>query len=329
MNLRVLAASTVALLAVHVFGSPVPVGKPEREDAHFPLAIVASVLEPVPLVLDTAGAALMAAALETARVGVMVADIHASSEIDPAAVGLQRPAPLPPEHRRVQDYIDVTIARLDRRVGQAMKWIDGAGRRLLALKYYLRRQGQIPQRWSWTLRQTARYRGTAEYHQAMMEVAKVKAKFAELNPGYALQVNTQVRMLEEQIAIWNTTPSVTAAGSVLLEQCMGLLADTAFAGVAGGDDLARFQELLENHKVAYVPTVAVPGLSEHGQLRAFDFIILQGDQIIATTESSSITAVWDNSGWTAKLKDAVTAASNRFEGPLASPREPWHYSYRP
>lgn len=329
MNVRALAASTVVLLAVHVFGSPQPVGEPEQQGVGFPLVIVPSVLAPVSLTLDTAGTALMAAALETARVGMTVADMHATSEIDPAAVGLQQPAPLPPEHRRVQDYIDVTAARLDRRVGQAMRWIDGAGRRLLALKYYLRRRSQIPQRWSWTVKQSARYRGTAEYRQAMMEVAKVKAKFAELNPGYALQVNTQVRMLEEQIAIWNATPSVGAAGAVLLNECMSLLADTTFTGAVSGDNLTRFQSLLENHKVAYVPTVAVPGLSEHGQLRAFDFVILQGEQIVAGTASSSIAAVWDNSGWTEKLQDAVTLVSDRFDGPLASPREPWHYSYRP
>jgi hypothetical protein len=38
---------------------------------------------------------------------------------------------------------------------------------------------------------------------------------------------------------------------------------------------------------------------------------------------------WDSEGWTEKVRAAVTRASMKFTGPLASPREPWHYDYRP
>ena len=40
-------------------------------------------------------------------------------------------------------------------------------------------------------------------------------------------------------------------------------------------------------------------------------------------------AEWDEAGWAAKLDAAVRAAGQRFVGPLASPREPWHYTYSP
>jgi hypothetical protein len=74
------------------------------------------------------------------------------------------------------------------------------------------------------------------------------------------------------------------------------------------------------------PTLAVPGLSPHGQSRAFDFQVMRGSQLIAGPSSPSS---WDESGWTSKLQEAVRRASTKFSGPLASPREPWHYDYRP
>jgi hypothetical protein len=56
---------------------------------------------------------------------------------------------------------------------------------------------------------------------------------------------------------------------------------------------------------------------------------MRGSQLIAGPDSSSIGPVWDGQGWTKKLSTAVFAASNKFKGPLANPREPWHYDYVP
>ena len=330
VNIRLLVVSTAVLFTAQTFGFPLPVGMTGHgvDTVIFPVRIVARNLVPPVEVHDAASQALLAAAAETARLDLVLAGIDAGTDAMPQAAALRRPAPVPAAHRVVQDYIDMTAARLDGRIREAMKWIDGADRRLLALKYYLRRNDQVDQYWAWTPQQIIRYRKTAEYRAAMADVAKVKVRFAELNPGYTLQVNTEVRMLEDQIAVWNGAPSVAASGRALLQQCMNLLDDSAFAGAPDVGDVAAFRSFLEGRAVIQVPTAAVPGFSEHGQLRAFDFVIRQGDQIVAGTDASSVRDAWDRPGWTEKLKEAVTQASSRFVGPLAAPREPWHYSYR-
>jgi hypothetical protein len=80
---------------------------------------------------------------------------------------------------------------------------------------------------------------------------------------------------------------------------------------------------------ATLPTLAAPGLSLHGQLRAFDFQIQRGDQTIAGPDSTTIRGVWAAQGWTERLATAVRSASTRLQGPLRTPDEPWHYVYSP
>jgi hypothetical protein len=98
-------------------------------------------------------------------------------------------------------------------------------------------------------------------------------------------------------------------------------------------DPERARPALEAFLVAQrpepTPTVAAPGLSPHGQMRAVDFQVHQGDRIVAGPTTATMTADWDAAGWAARLDAAVRAASNRFVGPLASPREPWHYTFSP
>jgi len=95
----------------------------------------------------------------------------------------------------------------------------------------------------------------------------------------------------------------------------------------------RARQALESFLLAYhpdpPPTVAAPGLSPHGQMRAVDFQVHQGDRIIAGPRTATIDADWDAAGWSSKLDAAVRAASSRFIGPLATPREPWHYTFAP
>ncbi len=252
---------------------------------------------------------------------------HTERLLYPPSIALKRPGPVPPEHQEVQLYIDAATSRLDRRVRDAMRWIDGADRRVLALKYYIARHARIGSSWTWTLPQIVRFKKSAEYHAAIAEVEKVRATFATLNPGYTLQVNTEVRTVEEQIAIWNDTPSIHASGSRLLDECLELVEDSTFDAMPEDARVERFQSFLASSRVVVVPTVAVPGFSQHGQLRAFDFAVRQGDDIVAGTDAASIRAVWDNAGWTKKLAEAIRQSSNKFSGPLASPREPWHYTY--
>ncbi len=226
-------------------------------------------------------------------------------------------------------YIEGASKKLDPRVLGALAKVDGTTRRLLALRMYLRSQNTLISRWSWSAAEIQAYRQSTEYKNAIAEVEKVRKKFAELNPGYSLHVNTEVRSLEAQIKNWNETKSVQAAGDELLASALREISDRAYKEVPVRPSLLRFERFLMNHKVVPVPTVAVPGLSPHGQLRAFDFQIQQGDKLIAGTDAALIKDVWDGQGWTQKLRTAVMAASRKFTGPLSSPREPWHYTYTP
>jgi hypothetical protein len=122
---------------------------------------------------------------------------------------------------------------------------------------------------------------------------------------------------------------VTQAADALFAAVEKELASPGYKAQPDEAGLRKFQNFLSNQNLEVAPTVATPGLSQHGQLRAFDFKITQNGQIIATTDSSTVETVWDAQGWTRKLNAAVTSASRKFAGPLASPREPWHYTYIP
>ena len=95
---------------------------------------------------------------------------------------------------------------------------------------------------------------------------------------------------------------------------------------ASAAEVRRFEGFLRGAGTRSTPTLAVPGLSPHGQARAFDFQVMRGGRLIAGPSSPS---AWDAAGWTAKLQEAVARAGAKFKGPLASPREPWHYDYLP
>ena len=78
-----------------------------------------------------------------------------------------------------------------------------------------------------------------------------------------------------------------------------------------------------------VPTLAAPGLSPHGRMRAVDFQVESSRRIVAGTDSTAIASEWIAAGWKARLQAAIVAADVGFHGPLAMPDEPWHYDFRP
>lgn len=226
-------------------------------------------------------------------------------------------------------YVEALAAEQDPRVADALGRIDGTGRRLLALRSYVRSRAHLADRWSWTSEQIAAYEGTQEHGELLQEIERVRAAFVHENPGFELWVNPQVRSLDIQLEHWNTNESVAAAAANLLAAANEVIALPAFPAAQP----ARATRALESFLAAYVPeptpTIAAPGLSPHGQMRAIDFQVHQGESIVAGPRTSTIDMEWDASGWSAKLDAAVRAASQRFVGPLASPREPWHYTYSP
>lgn len=229
----------------------------------------------------------------------------------------------------LDEHLAQLAALQDPRVTEALARIDGTGRRLLALRSYLRSRDHLAERWSWTQEQIQAYEGSAEHQHLQAEIERVREAFTRDNPGFELWVNPQVRSLDRQLESWNGNESVSAAAAKLLEDALEFVGRAEFAAAQAERARHAFESFLLAYRPAPTPTVAAPGLSPHGQMRAVDFQVHQGDRIIAGPRAATITTDWDATGWASRLDAAVRAASRRFIGPLATPREPWHYTFSP
>ena len=230
---------------------------------------------------------------------------------------------------RLAPLVAAIVSAQDPRVAAALARIDGEGRQLLALRSYLRGNARLAERWSWTAEQITAYEASPEHAELQAEVERVRAAFAQDNPGFELWVNPQVRTLDRQIESWNSNDSVAAAGQSLLASALDFVANGTFAQSDAPGQQRALERFLAEHVPVPTPTVAAPGLSPHGQMRAIDFQVHRDGQVVAGTRTATMAQDWDDAGWTRKLENAVRAASQRFVGPLASPREPWHYTYSP
>ena len=196
--------------------------------------------------------------------------------------------------------------------------IDGTPLQLLAMSSYLRVR-DLAGRWSWNDAEIAAYQKSQERTAALAEIGKVQARFAERNPGFRLHVNLQVRSLDQQIAKWNSNASVAAAAEQLMAEAVGH---------CDKDKPDGFVAWLRGFRPTPRANLAAPGLSAHGQGRAFDFQVYAGDRLVAGTDSRTIQERWLDDGWADRLHASISEASDRFAGPLRSPNEPWHYAYR-
>jgi hypothetical protein len=223
---------------------------------------------------------------------------------------------------QLETWVAQASAGLDPRAVAALRQIVGADRRLLALRAYLRAGASLDARWSWSQAQLAAYPSTPEGKAAAADIDAVIAAFAAANPGFTLQVNRMPRSLEVQIAHWNENSSVGATAASLVASL-----ERQFAGSPGAPDAQALRSALIAWQPQAAATLAAPGLSAHGQARAFDFQIEHQGMVIAGIDSASAHQQWDAAGWTRRLHAAVVGAGNRFTGPLASPYEPWHYAW--
>jgi hypothetical protein len=223
----------------------------------------------------------------------------------------------------VASLVAIVRPTLDVRAVAALARIDGSDRQLLAARSYLRAGSTLAARWSWTEAEVASYRSSAEYRDVLAAVEKVIAAFEAQNAGYTLYVNREVRSLDVQLARWNENTSVGATASALRAAALAAFPNPGAAKVA------QLRDFLVAWRPSPAATLAAPGLSPHGQLRAFDFQVEKDGRIVAGTTAANAATEWDAAGWTDKLRRAVAAASPRMKGPLASPREPWHYTFAP
>lgn len=212
------------------------------------------------------------------------------------------------------------------RSSEAINQIDGVDRKLLALRSYLRAGPSLDERWSWTKAEIDAFQGSPEQAALLAEVAAISEHFAARNPGYELYANTKVRSLDVQIARWNENVSV---GSAALELFTSLSDQFPGIGSNGTINRAKLERWLRSYSSEQRASLAAPGLTRHGQGHAIDFQIMKNGTFVAPADTSLVATVWAANGWADKLAESIAAAGPSFDGPLASPNEPWHYDYRP
>lgn len=211
--------------------------------------------------------------------------------------------------------------------GEALKRIPDPGRKLLALRDYVRGGPGIADRWSWTEAEIAAFEGSPEQRALLDEIEAVDEDFEAANPGYTLYVHGTVRSLDDQFASWNRNASVGACAEEIL---------AAYEAAFGEDGLEPDKidtEALADWLRGFVPAqranLAAPGLTRHGRAGAIDFQVMKDGSIHAGADSTEVETVWRAEGWDEKLKASIAAAGPSFTGPLTNPDEPWHYDYAP
>ena len=247
-------------------------------------------------------------------------------EGSPSPEASPTPPPASEAGGKFEAYVRAAAVGLPAEQREALGRVNTDAGRMLALRGYLRAGGGAASRWAWSRERIESYEKSPEYAAALAEIEKVRREFEGANPGYTLRVNTQVRSLDEQLKKWDENDSVARAGEELLQRAREELAGSSYPEPPTAADVQRFERFLRGATTRATPTLAVPGLSPHGQSRAFDFQVMRGGQLVAGPSGAG---QWDGEGWTEKVRAAVTRASTKFSGPLASPREPWHYDYRP
>lgn len=218
-------------------------------------------------------------------------------------------------------------ATLDPRAAAALRAMPDPDRRLLAARAYLRAGSSLAQRWSWSEAEAQLFNAGAGKVALEEAIARVNCAFTAANPGHELYVNPRFRSLDVQLRNWNRNGSVGRAA-----RSLGARAAVAARGMpepgtsAGAQALRRW---LMAAPVEPPASLAAPGLSPHGQMRAVDFQVRHRGRIIAPASTSAVEEQWDRAGWAARLAAAVDDAGQAFLGPLESPREPWHYDFEP
>lgn len=239
----------------------------------------------------------------------------------PAACGLAVPA----RAEGASSFDGLVMALAPPPSGEALAQIPDPGRKLLALRSYLRFGKGLADRWSWTAAEVKAFEGSAEHTALLAAIAAVNAHFKAANPGFELYVHATVRSLDEQIAKWNANESVGVGGAEILKAFTAALGQPAAEPSAA--QAAKAGAWLRAFQPGKRANLAAPGLTLHGRASAIDFQVMQNGAIHAGASEKQVESVWKAEGWDVKLKASIAAAGPAFSGPLANPDEPWHYDY--
>lgn len=228
----------------------------------------------------------------------------------------------------VRRCVETLSATLPEPARSTLNRTRGLSRQALALRSYLRAGEDLSSRWSWSEQQIREFEGSPLQQRFLLSIAAVIAQFEVENPGYSLFVNTQVRSLELQLERWSSNPRVGKVADELYRALRRELSRPASAQQSDGSGF-DCRAFLVGWRPSSAAPLAAPGLSAHGQLRAVDFQVIKGSEIVAGTSISLVARDWVKEGWADRLRRVVSSMGGDFNGPLQSPNEPWHYRYAP
>jgi hypothetical protein len=226
-------------------------------------------------------------------------------------------------NEKLQLHFNAVATTFPPKVQEALRMIGLPALQILALRRYIRKAKGLDAQWVWSHEQISSYKASPQFARVRSEIEKVKTTFEKMNPGYSLAYSP-IRDLKRQVRLWNANKTVAVAAGDLERKCLQEMAN--YPERPDPNSVEKFRKFLGHCPVHPEPTSAAPGLSDHGQMNAIDFVVMKGATKIADTRTVTIGTEWDAPGWTQKLKDAVVLSQSLFAGPLQHPREPWPYT---
>src|SRR5262249_50405369 len=176
--------------------------------------------------------------------------------------------------------LDAVLAKLaPAPSGEALTQIPEPGRKLLALRSYVRYGAKIADRWSWTKEQIKAFEGSPEQQALLAEIAAVSKHFRAANPGYEIYVHGTVRSLDEQLASWNKNDSVREGAEEILAAHKAAFGEDGLKPAK--IDIKRLAAWLRDFKPSKRANLAAPGLTLHGRASAIDFQVMKDRRIYA------------------------------------------------
>ncbi len=162
-------------------------------------------------------------------------------------------------------------AELDPRAASALASIDGTGRRLLAARAYLRGSRSWPNAGAGRRRRPPHSRARRRSAHSMRQLRACAAASRRPIPASRSGSTRSSAASTCSSSAGTGTRLSVAPGRTCSPSARRLLSTPDRGDVVTAADVAALRSLLLDHQPAPVPTLAAPGLSPHGRMRAIDF----------------------------------------------------------
>jgi len=243
---------------------------------------------------------------------------------------------------KVDAYIKEIVSSQDLKVRNALADIKPDIRYMLAVRGYVRFHKRINKRWAMTESEVATFKKTPASAQIIKDIKSIKKTFRNNNKNIGEGANKKsytlrasgFRSLDQQIKKYNKNKNI---GTVAIQLKRKLIKELnrkkdkkeVYPDTPDTRSIALFKTWLEKVHLSST-NLATPGLSDHGKIKAYDFIVMDGSKKVTSISVKTAKKVWrGEQNWQKKLNEAIVKATGtRWKGPLKKPDEPWHYVYK-